>query len=151
MSQTIHSTSHKPGGRGILLGLYVHGDERGGNRSQNTHLHPHNNVRQYIYHPRFSQDDFHRGFQGFFFKKFIKDVAYTHIKMILIILIQACHHTLFVYLHIALLLLFMQLMELYTIRIYHPLDIYIIQNTFFLPNLCQYIYFLLIFILVHQL
>ena len=58
----------------------------------------------------------------------IKYVSYIHIKSIINILMQACHHTLiqayhntlFYRVHIALLLLFMHLMELHTICIYHP-------------------------------
>ena len=92
------------------------------------------------------------------FKTVIKAVYYIHTKIILIILIQElnhaliqeCHHTIFVTVNTVLFLLFVHLMELYTIRIYHPLDIYIIHHTAFFPLPCCQTYFLLIFILINQ-
>ena len=92
------------------------------------------------------------------FKTVIRDVAYFHIKIILIILIQAfhhtliqaCRHTLFVRVRISLIILFIHLMELYTILVYHPLSIYIIHHTVFFPHPCHQTYLLLICSLVCQ-
>ena len=60
MSQNSHSPSYNPGGLGIFLGLYVRGNERGGNRSQTRNIPSLNHVRKYSAYPRLPQDDFPR-------------------------------------------------------------------------------------------
>ena len=97
-----------------------------------------------LYTQGYLKNLFHGVCQDKSFKQFTKAVYYIHIKIILIIIIiiqawhhtpiQTCHHTLiqelyhtlFVFVHIALLILFMNLMELHLIlRLF----------TYMLPNL----------------
>ena len=85
------------------------------------------------------------------FKTIIKYVAYIHIKMTRIVIFRACQHTLFVHFHISLIFLFMHLMELNTIRIYDPLDVYIFHHPVFFPPICHQTYFLLICLIIPQL
>ena len=100
--------------------------------------------------------------QGLYEEKILKTdtkgIYYIHIKIILIMLIQACHHilikachhTIFVCVHIELLLLFIQFTELNKICIYHHSVIYIVHHPVILPPTRHQTYFLLIFVLIHQ-
>ena len=101
MSHTSHSPSHNIGGDGRFLGcsIYscpvhesVHGDERGGHRSQTSHLLSHNHGEQCIAPTGSPQYDFPWCGGGEMIQKFMKAVDFIHIKITLIILIQACHH-----------------------------------------------------------
>ena len=145
MYQTSPSLSHNPGSIGILLEFSVRGHERSVHRSQNSHNYSYNHDGLYIVHPSFLQEYIPRGVRGENIQTAINTVSYIRIKNIRIFifiqechhtivqalhhtiirtfhhtLIQACHHTIFVCLYIALLLLFMNLMQFHTILRYHP-------------------------------
>ena len=65
-------------------------------------------------------------------------------------LIQAFHKNLFARVNIVLIILFIHLMELYTIIIYHPQAIYIVHYSVLFPTPCHQTYFLLICFLITQ-
>ena len=140
------SLSHKPGGLGVFLDFSVCGDDIGGHSSKTSNLPSHNHNVLYSVHPSLPQDSFHKvGVRRSILKTVFKAISYIYIKIILIILIQACHHnliqschyTLFVHVHISHLILHMHLIELHIICIYHPFDFYIIHHPFFVPPSCH--------------
>ena len=128
----------------------VHDNERGGQRSQTSHLPYHNYGELYsaslgspiVTFPWGGGGEMiqnsHQGCSFYPHKIF---PYYSHPSM--------PPHTWFC-VHIALLLLFMYLMEFQNIRLNHTLDNYIIQHTVLFPIKSPQTYFLLIGVLIHQ-
>ena len=84
------------------------------------------------------------------FKTLIKYVDYIHTKTTHIILNQECNHTLFLCVNISIILLFMKLMDLHNIHIYHPQAIYVSHHPFLFPPPHHQNYFILICVPVPQ-
>ena len=62
--------------------------------SQTSHLYLYHHGGLYIGHPRVFKNLFQGSYEHFLLKTIINDMSYFHIKIIFIVLIQACHHTL---------------------------------------------------------
>ena len=82
-SRTGPSPSHHSGDHGRSSNFYSYGDNRSGDRSHTSQFSAYDHVGLNISHPRFPQISIPRGLHG--------EIS---IKIILIVLIQACQHTL---------------------------------------------------------
>ena len=131
--RTSPSPSHHSGDHGRSSGFYSYGDNRSGHMYHTSQFSAYNHGGINISHPRFPQEGIPRCVHGEIYIKiilivFIPKCQHTLIQSCHQIIINTCHHiffqalhhTKFVCVHIALLLLCMYLMQFHTIRIYHP-------------------------------